>query len=171
MKPCKGEFHVDIFKGGRRVDSFGDHNLVVESGRVRLAELAAGKSSAYITQIGIGEGSTTEKDTDTALSQDCSFSRGGSRATARRFRHAAVADRARGCRRSARAGRRSPAAGSRKWPRGFCRDGCAVFVGRGRRFLARRSSVLDSAGRERAFRIPCRSSPRGCSAFLPVAAV
>ena len=72
-KPCKGEFHIDVFKDGRCVDSYGDHNLVVESGRIRLAELAAGKSSAYITQIGIGEGSTTEKDTDTALENQMLF--------------------------------------------------------------------------------------------------
>lgn len=73
QQSCKGEFHIDIFKGGRRVESFGDHNLVVEAGRVRLAELAAGVSTAYITQIGVGEGDEAETDADTALTNQALF--------------------------------------------------------------------------------------------------
>ena len=72
-KPCKGEFHIDVFKGGRPLCSFGDHNLVVEAGRIRLAELAAGLSTDYISQIGVGDGAETEKDTDTALSNQMLF--------------------------------------------------------------------------------------------------
>lgn len=70
---CKGEFHIDVFKGGRHFKTFADHNLVVEAGRVRLAELAAGVSTAYITQIGVGEGDTTEADGDTELTNQALF--------------------------------------------------------------------------------------------------
>lgn len=72
-KPCKGEFHVDVYKDGKKVETFADHNLVVETGRVRLAELAAGISADYITQIGVGEGAETEADTDTALTNQALF--------------------------------------------------------------------------------------------------
>ena len=67
-KPCKGEFHIDVYRNGTHVDSFGDHNLVVEAGRIRLAELASGLSTDCISQIGVGDGAEPEKDTDTALS-------------------------------------------------------------------------------------------------------
>lgn len=64
---CRGEFHVEICRGGKVIDEFGDHNLVVNSGRARLAELAAGKSGAYITQIGLGSGGEEEQESDTEL--------------------------------------------------------------------------------------------------------
>ena len=66
---CRGEFHVEVRRRGKVIDEFGDHNLVVNSGRVRLAELAAGKSDRYITQIGIGSGSSAEQEDDTALEE------------------------------------------------------------------------------------------------------
>lgn len=66
-RPCKGAFFVSIYRNGKLERAFSDHNLVVERGRVRLAELAAGKSTDYITQIGVGEGATTEADDDTEL--------------------------------------------------------------------------------------------------------
>ena len=66
---CRGEFHVSVRRRGKVIDEFGDHNLVVNSGRVRLAELAAGKSDRYITQIGIGSGSSAEQEDDTALEE------------------------------------------------------------------------------------------------------
>lgn len=72
-KPCKGEFHIDVYRNGTHVDSFGDHNLVVEAGRIRLAELASGLSTDCISQIGVGDGAEPEKDTDTALSNQMLF--------------------------------------------------------------------------------------------------
>ena len=62
-----------MFRNGERVTTFADHNLVVEAGRVRLAELAAGVSTACITQIGVGEGDTTETDADTELVNQALF--------------------------------------------------------------------------------------------------
>ena len=66
-KPCRGDFHLAVYKGGEIIDLVDDHNLVVDAGRIRLAELAAGKSSACITKIGVGSGSTAEAADDTEL--------------------------------------------------------------------------------------------------------
>ena len=67
VQQCRGEFHIEIHRDGKVIETFGDHNLVVNSGRARLAELAAGKSDRTITQIGLGTGSATEAEEDTAL--------------------------------------------------------------------------------------------------------
>ena len=57
-KPCRGDFHLAVYKGGEIIDRVDDHNLVVDAGRIRLAELAAGKSGSCITKIGVGSGSS-----------------------------------------------------------------------------------------------------------------
>ena len=67
LRPCKGDFHLTIYRGGREISRIDDHNLVVDAGRIRLAELAAGKSPACITKIGVGSGSTAEAADDTEL--------------------------------------------------------------------------------------------------------
>lgn len=67
IQRCRGEFHIEVRRRGKVIKTFGDHNLVVNSGRVRLAELAAGKNDKYITQIGLGTGSAAETEDDTAL--------------------------------------------------------------------------------------------------------
>lgn len=67
VKPCKGEFRIDVIKDGKLVEEISDHNLVVDVARQRLAELAAGTSDKFITQIGCGSGSTPEGAEDTAL--------------------------------------------------------------------------------------------------------
>lgn len=66
-KSCRGDFHLAVCKGGKIIDRIDDHNLVVDAGRIRLAELAAGKSGSYIAKIGVGSGSTQEAATDTEL--------------------------------------------------------------------------------------------------------
>ena len=63
----KGEFAIKIFRCNTLIDEFSDHNLVVEAGRVRLAQLAAGLSNAHITHIGVGSGSTEESPADLLL--------------------------------------------------------------------------------------------------------
>ena len=73
VKPCKGEFHIDVYKEGKLVEEISDHNLVVDVARGRLAELAAGLSNAYITQIGCGSGSAPEGAEDTALTDQQLF--------------------------------------------------------------------------------------------------
>ena len=71
--PCKGEFHVRVLRGGEVIDRIDDHNLVVDAGRIRLAELAAGKSGAYITHIGLGSGAVAEDVSDTTLADQQLF--------------------------------------------------------------------------------------------------
>lgn len=73
VEPCKGEFHITVYKDGVSVKQIDDHNLVVDSGRVRLAQLAAGTSTDYITQIGLGSGSAAETAEDTQLEEQQLF--------------------------------------------------------------------------------------------------
>lgn len=63
----KGEFALQVFRKGQLVREAADHNLVVHTGRVRLAELAAGLSGAHIAYIGVGTGTVKEKEEDTSL--------------------------------------------------------------------------------------------------------
>lgn len=70
---CRGEFHIELWKNGKPVNEFHNHNLVVDLGRCRLANLAAGLSNKYITQIGVGTGKTIEEETDTELQDQLLF--------------------------------------------------------------------------------------------------
>lgn len=72
-KPCRGDFHLAVYKGGEIIGRVDDHNLVVDAGRIRLAELAAGKSGSCITKIGVGSGSTAEAADDTELEEQQLF--------------------------------------------------------------------------------------------------
>ena len=72
-KPCRGDFHLAVYKDGKIIDRIDDHNLVVDAGRIRLAELAAGKSGSCITRIGVGSGSAQEAATDTELAEQQLF--------------------------------------------------------------------------------------------------
>lgn len=62
-----GEFCLNIFKNGEFLERIEEKNLIVDAGRVRLAELAAGKSASHISQIGIGSGSERESEGDVQL--------------------------------------------------------------------------------------------------------
>ena len=66
-----GEIHLEVYQKNKLVKKIDEHNLVVDAGRRRLAELAAGKvgsySESYITHIGLGSGSEIEKVGDTKL--------------------------------------------------------------------------------------------------------
>ena len=63
----KGEFAIKVFRCNKLIDEFADHNLVVEAGRVRLAQLAAGLNNNHITYIGVGSGSNEESPADLYL--------------------------------------------------------------------------------------------------------
>ena len=69
----RGEFGLQVLKNGKPVEEIADHNLVVHTGRVRLAELAAGLSGAHISYIGIGSGTEKEKESDTGLTEQQLF--------------------------------------------------------------------------------------------------
>ena len=66
-----GEIHLEVHRKNKVIAQFDDHNLVVDVGRKRLAQLAAGKvgsyAESYITHIGLGSGSEKESVTDTKL--------------------------------------------------------------------------------------------------------
>ena len=64
---CRGEFALRVYRNGQLVQEAADHNLVVDSGRTRLAQLAAGKSGAHIAYIGVGSGTEKEAAGDTGL--------------------------------------------------------------------------------------------------------
>ena len=70
-KNVTGEIHLEVYQKNKLVKKIDEHNLVVDAGRRRLAELAAGKvgsySESYITHIGLGSGSEIEKVGDTKL--------------------------------------------------------------------------------------------------------
>ena len=70
-KNVTGEIHLEVYQKNKLVKKIDEHNLVVDAGRRRLAELAAGKvgsySESYITHIGLGSGSEIEKVGDTEL--------------------------------------------------------------------------------------------------------
>ena len=76
-RPVTGEIHCKVYKCGKIVDEINDHNLVVDVGRKRLAELAAGKvnsyTDSYITHIGLGSGNITESVSDTELTDQQLF--------------------------------------------------------------------------------------------------
>ena len=67
IKPITGEIHFKVYRNKRVIDQFDDHNLVVDAGRIKLANLAAGKTTSAISQIGVGSGSTSENIADTQL--------------------------------------------------------------------------------------------------------
>lgn len=73
LRGVKGDFAIKVFKAGKLVDEFEDHNLIVNSGRVRLAELASGKSDKFITQIGVGTGRAEEAEDDESLENQVLF--------------------------------------------------------------------------------------------------
>ena len=67
----RGEFHFDVLKNGHKIDSYTDHNLIVNAGRHRLAQMATGDNSTAIEFIGVGSGGADEDAGDTALSEQC----------------------------------------------------------------------------------------------------
>ena len=73
LRDIKGDFAIKVFKAGKLIDEFADHNLIVNSGRVRLAELASGKSNKFITQIGVGTGRAEEAEDDESLENQVLF--------------------------------------------------------------------------------------------------
>ena len=63
----KGSLIYTVYKNGVPIEHVEDHNLVVNGGRTRLAQLISGKSSVPITKIGFGTGANIPALTDTSL--------------------------------------------------------------------------------------------------------
>ena len=73
LNNISGSINLNIYKNGELIDIYNDHNLVVNGGRKRLAQLAAGLSTDYITMIGVGSGETQENEFDASLTDQQLF--------------------------------------------------------------------------------------------------
>ena len=67
VTPLRGDFHLEVLRGEKVVERCEDHNLIVDSGRHRMAQMAAGESADAISFIGVGESGKEEKGEDTSL--------------------------------------------------------------------------------------------------------
>ena len=67
MNNYKGTLTLLIRKNGKVIEEIKEHNLIVDSGKVRLAQLLAGQSTAAIKYVGIGSGEDQALATDTQL--------------------------------------------------------------------------------------------------------
>ena len=62
-----GVICFDVVKNGEVIKHYEDHNLLVTLGRQRMAELLAGISTSYVTQVGVGTNNTAATIDDTGL--------------------------------------------------------------------------------------------------------
>lgn len=62
-----GAICFDVVKNGEVIKHYKDHNLIVTLGRQRMAELLAGISTSYVTQVGVGTNNTAATIDDTGL--------------------------------------------------------------------------------------------------------
>ena len=69
VKAVRGEICLKLYRSGKLIDEYVEHNLVVDTGRQRLAELVTGKSNSIISQVGFGSGSDPEASSDTSLQE------------------------------------------------------------------------------------------------------
>ena len=63
----RGAVHLAIYKNGRLISEETDRNLIVTTGREKLARLIGGGYNGRITNVGVGTGSAPTSDTDTNL--------------------------------------------------------------------------------------------------------
>lgn len=68
-----GDINLKLYRKGKLIDEIKDHNLVVDTGRRRLAELIAGKTNFIINQIGFGSSNNSESADDTGLENQMLF--------------------------------------------------------------------------------------------------
>lgn len=67
-----GTLHVKELRRGRVLREWQEHNIVVDVGRTREAELLAGTSTAAIKYVGVGTGTAAASVLDTGLT-DCAY--------------------------------------------------------------------------------------------------
>lgn len=67
LAPLRGAVHLAVYKNGKLLFEETDHNLIVTSGREKLARLLGGDYAGRITKVGVGSGSAAAIDTDTGL--------------------------------------------------------------------------------------------------------
>ena len=67
-----GTLHVKVKRRGRVAEEWKEHNIVVDVGKTREAELLAGTSTAAIKYVGVGTGTAAASVLDTGLA-DCAY--------------------------------------------------------------------------------------------------
>ena len=67
LAALRGAVHLAVYKNGKLLFEETDHNLIVTTGREKLARLLGGNYNGRITKVGVGSGSTPASDTDTGL--------------------------------------------------------------------------------------------------------
>nr|DAX35155.1 MAG TPA: tail-collar fiber protein [Bacteriophage sp.] len=67
LAALRGAVHLAVYKNGKLLFEETDHNLIVTTGREKLARLIGGDYTGCITKVGVGTGSAPASDTDTGL--------------------------------------------------------------------------------------------------------
>ena len=67
LDALRGAVHLAVYKNGKLLFEETDHNLIVTTGREKLARLLGGDYTGRITTVGVGSGNTPASDTDTGL--------------------------------------------------------------------------------------------------------
>lgn len=67
LDALRGAVHLAVYQNGKLLFEETDHNLIVTTGREKLARLIGGGYGGRITHVGVGSGSAAAIDTDTGL--------------------------------------------------------------------------------------------------------
>ena len=67
LKQTEGRITVQIYRSGRLYKTITEHNMIVDAGKKRMADLIAGKSTAAIKYIGLGSGEAAAATSDINL--------------------------------------------------------------------------------------------------------
>lgn len=62
-----GEVHLTVKKNGKVVEEWQGSNLIVSSGRNKLARIVGGLYNGGLTKVGVGSGTNEPAETDTGL--------------------------------------------------------------------------------------------------------
>lgn len=64
----RGDFEIRIYKDGRLIEEYSDHNMIMAAARDALARLVGGSGNGkVITKIGVGTNGTDPSPADTKL--------------------------------------------------------------------------------------------------------
>jgi hypothetical protein len=63
----RGEFHVQIYRGGKIIEDYGSQNLIVEGAREIMAYLLSGAEGKSISKIALGTSGSIPDPSDTII--------------------------------------------------------------------------------------------------------
>jgi hypothetical protein len=67
-KPMRGEFRIKIYRKGELVETYTDHNLIVNGAKAAIAAMFAGQGQdKFVASIGFGTSGNVPVPEDTAL--------------------------------------------------------------------------------------------------------